>query len=330
MNKSDLARKYITENPNAKDKRDIARNLVRLYPKEFFSIDQARQIVRCVTGTNGKARRNEIKDPEKVRFFYNGFEKWSEENLNVEDQPWDEPFVIPSSIKQLNCISDLHSVHLDHKVMSKFLKATKNKEALLINGDLLDSETLSRHLINHNAVEYDKEIEICHQILKGLKEEFTHVYFKEGNHDFWLERYLLTNAREVFRLMGISLKELLRCGELGVHHIHNLKYISYGDLDIVHGHEFPGFGAKFPSVSLAAKWQNFKKNYTVKVIQAHSHQECQTITRKSATGQFGQAWAMAAMCKKAASYAPYAGKDNGWAQFNINDDGLTEVKLIKA
>jgi len=329
MTKADIVRNFITKNPAFKDKKEIARQILKKYPDLFNNLEHARTTVRTVTGSHGDISR-EVKDPEKIKFFFNGFEKWSQENLNTEVRPFDEPFVIPSSIKTLNCIADIHSVHLDHRVMTKFLKTTKDKEAILINGDLIDSESLSRHLKGHNVIEYHNELESCHHILKGLKEEFNHVYFKEGNHDFWLERYLLNNAREVFRLIGVNLKELLKCGELGVHHIHNLKYVQYGDLDIVHGHEFPGYGAKFPSVSLAGKWQNFKKKADVKVIQAHSHQECQTITRKSVDGKFGQAWAMAAMCKKAASYAPFAGKENGWAEFKINEDGFTDVKLIRA
>lgn len=326
MTKRDIARKFITENPKIKSKKEIARQLSE---KHGNTLEYWRAAVRQVTGSAGDRHRSRIKDPQLQKFFYNGFERWAEENLNTEQTPWDDPFIIPNSIKQLNVIADLHSVHLDYKVLQKFLKATTNKEALLINGDLLDSESLSRHLKGHNVIEYEREIELCHQILKGLKEEFNHVYFKHGNHDFWLERYLLTNAREVFRLLGLDLGSLLRCGELGVHSIHNLKYVQYGDLDILHGHEFPGFGnGKFPSVGILDKWQTFKHAYDVKVMCSHSHREDKTMSRKSKTGEFGQSWVTPAMCRKSASYAPYAGWDNGWANV-INNDGVTEITLVK-
>jgi hypothetical protein len=293
-----------------------------------------------VTGTNGHLRntKNSLKrherftNPEKTKYFFNGFEKWANENLNTELEPWHEPFVIPTSIKQLNIIADLHSVHLDKKVFTKFLKQTTNKEALLINGDLLDSETLSRHLINHNATEYDKEIEICRHILKVLKEEFTHVYFKEGNHDFWLERYLLTNSRAMlntFKERGVNVKELLQCGALGVHHIHNLKYIQYGDLDIVHGHEFSGFGGgKFPARSLLDKWQTFMGRYDVKILGAHSHRMDEAVSARSKEGMFGYGYTIGAMCRKGAHYNPFAGWDNGCAEAKHTDEG-TKVKLIR-
>lgn len=327
MNKSDIVRKAI-EDTGLKSKKALAKYLFEQYPNLFKSKESARMHVRYVTGSAGELRRKDIRDPQKVKFFYNGFESWSKENLNTEIRPWDEPFIIPDSIKVLNIIADLHSVHLCHKTMKDFIKNTKDKKAVLINGDLLDSESLSRHLKGHNLIEYEKELEICHQILKGLKEEFDHVYFKCGNHDWWLERYLLSNAREIFRLRGIELSELLRVGELGVHYVHNLKYIQYGNLDIIHGHEFPGFGnGKFPATGLVDKWQTFKHRYDVKILASHSHRNDHTLSKRSKDGLFGEAWVTPAMCRKSAQYNPYAGWDNGWSVVT-NEDGITDVKMI--
>ncbi len=324
MTKSDLVRKYITDNPTF-SKKGLSALIFKNHPDLFKSVEDARCSVRYVTGALGASAA--IKDPEKVKFFYNGFEKWTNQNLNTELRPWDEPYQIPKGIKRLNIIADLHSVNLNPKVMTAFLKRTSDKEAVLINGDLMDSESLSRHLKGHNVIAYEQELEICHQLLKGLKQEFTHVYFKQGNHDFWLERYLLINARDVFKVLGLELFSLLRCAELGVHTIHNLAYVKFGDLDIVHGHEFNAMGSKFPATPLLDKWQRFKHAYDVKVLQAHSHINDHTIGKKSKDGKFGEAWSIPAMCRKAAGYNPYGGWDNGWA-VAINIDGETTVKTI--
>lgn len=330
MTKADKAREFLTKNPtNAKglkwDKRDLARELSTLHGG---TLEKWRSSVRAVTGSNGGDNRLRMTAPKIASFFYSGFEKWAKENLNTEGRPFDAPFVIPTSIKKLSIIADLHGPYLDAKVMTAFLKRTKDKTAVLIDGDLMDSESLSRHLKGHNMIEYDKEIELCHKILKGLKEEFDHVYFKEGNHDFWLERYLLTNAREVFRLRGMDLKTLLRTGELGVEHIHNLKYIQYGDLDIVHGHEFPGFGmGKFPATGLLDKWQTFKHSYEVKVLGAHSHRQDKAVSRKSKGSEWGHGWVIGCMCIKQASYNPFAGWEQGWADAEIFEGGV-QVTLV--
>lgn len=327
MTKSDLIRKVITER-GYESKKGLAQYLVKTYPKIFKDLERTRSHIRSITGASGEFSRKAYAKPEMIKFFYNGFDKWAEQNLNTEIAPWNEPFVIPDSIKTLNVIADLHSVHLCEKTMNAFIKNTKDKTAVLVNGDLLDSEALSRHLKGHNVIEYEKELEICHQILKGLKEEFTHVYYKAGNHCFWLERYLLTNAREIFKLLGLELTQLLKLPELGVHYIHNLKYIKYGDLDIIHGHEFPGFGGgKFPATSLVDRWQTFKHRYDVKVMASHSHRQDHTLSKRSKDGLFGEGWVTPAMCRKSAAYNPYAGWDNGWAELT-NNEGKVTVKLI--
>ena len=130
-------------------------------------------------------------------------------------------------------------------------------------------------------------------------------------------------------MLGLELVSLLRCSELGVHTIHNLAYVSFGDLDIVHAHEFGGFGGgKFPSKSLLDKWQTFKSRYDVKILGAHSHRIDKTISTRSKDGKFGEGYSIGCMCRKGASYSPYAGWDNGWAVAEIVD-GVTEVKLIR-
>ena len=166
-------------------------------------------------------------------------------------------------------------------------------------------------------------------ILKALKHgakvyhQFTHVYFKEGNHDFWLERYLLNNARDAFKALGIGLKTLLKLGELRVEHIHNLKYIKYGDLDIVHGHEFMGMGSgKFPATGLLDRWQTFKGRYDVKILAGHHHRTDKALSKKSKDGKFGNAWTVPAMCRKGPSYSPYGGANQGWAELEFNDGNV--------
>lgn len=326
--KTDLIRQFVERNPDVKGMGDrtIAGIMLSLHP-EFGTLEKARSLVRIVMGHHGERIRTSTKDPEKVKFFFHGFPKWVENNLNTEVAPWDEPFVFPK-FKHLSLIADIHSIHMDPDVMTAFLRSTKDREAVILNGDLFDSESLTRHIKSKNWIAYETELEICHQILKGLTEEFDHVYFREGNHDFWLERYLLTQAPALAKVKGIDIKTLLRCDELGVTHIHNLKYWNYGDLDGIHGHEFPGFGmGKFPAVGLVDKWQTFKGVYDVKVICSHCHIADEAISRRSKDGKFGYGWVTPAFCRKAASYAPFAGRNQGWVDLSINNDGQTEVSI---
>lgn len=323
MGLHDLCREYLHKYPNM-SKRSLASKIHRENPDKCSSLESARTTIRFLTGASGETHR------KRYRFFEkNEFGQWVNNFVNQDARPWDNPFEIPSSIKTLNVIADIHSVHLDVKVMEQFLKRTTDKTAVLINGDLLDSESLSRHMKLHNLIEYEKEIEMCHQFLQGLKQEFNHVYFKAGNHDYWLERYLLNNAREIFKLRGLQVQELLQCAGLGIDFIHNLRYIKYGDLDIIHGHEFnSGYGAgKFPSTGYIDKWQTFKGQYDVKILASHCHRQDTSMSKRSKDGKYGRGWVTPAMCRKSASYSPYAGWDNGWAVLH-NQDGKVTVELV--
>lgn len=323
MTLTDICREYLQKYPN-KSKRALAAFILAEHPQKGKNIENVRSVIRFLTGATGDKARKAVKFFEK-----NEYGKWVQAYLNQDQRPWDNPFIIPSSIKQLNIIADIHSVHLDPKVLDKFMRQTTDKTALLINGDLLDSESLSRHMKLHNLIDYEQEIEMCHQLLKGFKEEFNHVYFKAGNHDYWLERYLLNNAREIFRLRGIQVEELLQCAGLGVDYIHNLKYIQYGDLDIMHGHEFnTAYGnGKYPAGGYIDKWQTFRGKYDVKILASHCHRQDTSLSKRSKDGKYGQGWVTPAMCRKSAAYNPYAGWDNGWA-VAYNNEGIVSVELI--
>lgn len=323
MTLHDLARQYLKAHPD-KSKRHLAAMLVREHPDKAKNLESARTAIRVVTGSSGDVNR------KKISFFErNEYGKWVAANLNQDQRPWDEPYQIPGTFKQLNIIADLHSIHMDAKVMERFLLSTKDKTALLINGDLLDSESLSRHMKLHNLVEYEHELQMCHQLLKGLKEEFDHVYFKAGNHDYWLERYLLMNAREVFKLRGMQLEELLQLAGLGVHYIHQLRSMSFNDIDIIHGHEFnTAYGnGKYPAGGYVDKWQTFKGRYDVRILASHCHRQDYVVSKRSKDGKYGEGWVTPAFCRKGASYNPYAGWDNGWAVLH-NEEGKVRVQIV--
>ncbi len=326
MTKSDIIRKYLDDNFINKgisldviEKKGLCRVLMVNYPKEFDDIERTRVIVRQVMGQKGKRPRSE--DPEKQKYYGDAFYSWAE-SIDDEERPWDQPFIIPTATNHLTIAADFHSKHCVKAAVEWMLKRTKNKSALLMNGDLLDSESLSRHIKLSNVIDYDRELEMTHNLIKVFKSEFNDVYVKEGNHDAWLERYLLSNSRELFRLRGLSVKELLRLGELKVPHIHNLQYIQFHDLDILHGHEVGmGFGAKFIAKAYAGRWQRFKRNMEVKVLTSHCHRADHDVVRNQ-DGTTAYGWVTPAMCRKGAQYNPYAPNDVGYSEAFLTENGV--------
>jgi len=328
MERCDIVRKYLDDNYVKKgisldtvEKKGIARVMMKKHGKLFGDLEKARGVVRRVMGQYGNRERTKITDPEKQKYYGDAFYSWAEE-LDDEVRPWDEPYQIPTALKHLTIVADFHSIHCHKPAMEWFLKRQKDKGAVLVNGDMLDSESLSRHIKLHNVIGYEKEIEMTHNILKVLKSEFNNVFVKEGNHDFWLERYLLSNARELFRLRGLTVKELLRLGELKVPHIHNLQYVKFHDLDIIHGHELPmGFGGKFIAKAYAERWQRYKRRMDVKVLASHCHRkDVGVVPNQDGTIAYG--WVTPALCRKGAQYNPYAPWDNGYSEAFLTEDGV--------
>lgn len=327
MTKRDFVRDYLEKNYIQKghsldtiEKKGLARILCAKFPDKFSDVEATRLIIRGVMGQHGDVGRKDV-GPKNEKYFGDAFYRWAEQ-LDEEDRPWDSPFIIPSTIKNLVIAADFHSKHCVKKAIEWMLKRTKDKSALLMNGDLLDSESLSRHIKLHKVIDYDKELEMTHELIKVFKSEFNDVYVKEGNHDFWLERYLLSSARELFRLRGLSVKELLRLGELKTPHIHNLQYIQFHDLDILHGHEIGmGFGAKFIAKAYAGRWQRFKRNMEVKVLTSHCHRADHDVIRNQ-DGTTAYGWVTPAMCRKGAQYNPYAPNDVGYSEAFLTEAGV--------
>lgn len=324
MTKSEILRKYLEENYVGKgisldtiEKKSLARVILQKFPKIFRDVEHARHVIRYVMGQQGAFCRKHSEE----KYYGDAFYSWAEQ-LDEEERPWDKPFVIPTSTKHMVIGGDFHSKYCVKKAVEWMLKTTKDKSALLMNGDLLDSESLSRHIKLQNVIDYDKELEMTHNLIKVFKSEFNDVYVKEGNHDFWLERYLLSNARELFRLRGLSVKELLRLGELKTPHIHNLQYVQFHDLDILHGHEVGmGFGAKFIAKAYAGRWQRFKRNMKVKVFTNHCHRADHDVIRNQ-DGTTAYGWVGPGMCRKGAQYNPYAPNDIGYSEAFLTEDGV--------
>jgi len=309
MTKRELIHQLIGE--NLKDgatlsHRTLARMAVDKWPDIFTNVEGARSVVRQMKGASGTSKRNAVANKEyfNLKTWHAGYAHDPTEDV------WRTDFEIPV-FNQLTIVSDFHSVFVSKDALDKFLKNAQNKEAILINGDLLDSQSLTRHLKTKNTAKYEDEIEMSIQLLKHFKSEFNHVYYKEGNHCAWLSRYISNVAPEIGKLKGFELNEILGLTGMGVHHIHNLQPIKYGEFTICHGHEFPmGFAVpNRPALSYLRKWIHHKRT-SAKLICSHVHQADEAI-EKTYDGKISRAWTTPAMCLKAAEYARFSRWDNG-------------------
>ena len=131
----------------------------------------------------------------------------------------------------------------------------KKVSCILINGDLIDFATISRHEKDWRHRTIDEEFDAVKQFLKGLRKAFpkARIIFKEGNHDERWEKYLYVKAPEIFDCKDFQLEVILRCGELGIEVVKEKRKINIGRLTVLHGHEMPGGGGVNPARSTFLK-----------------------------------------------------------------------------
>jgi predicted phosphodiesterase len=170
----------------------LAKKIYKENPELFSSIEQARSYVRTVRGKRG----------EKVR------KCTTDKTLYEKEERSRSSFVLPESFaddftpykisqSKVLVISDLHFPYQDNNAITLALKYGQEKDVncILINGDLIDFATISRHEKDFRSRSVFQEFEAVRLFLRSLRDNFPNakIVFKEGNHCFFDGTEVLTN-----------------------------------------------------------------------------------------------------------------------------------------
>jgi predicted phosphodiesterase len=304
-----IAEKYIKDHTNITGKRTIARHLHELYPDIFPTVEVARNTVRWITGSLVPSG-SKILNPIILK----------DEEVNY-DETWHNPFIIPD--KDLGIMNDLHGQFMDvsavNTAISIFIdKGIKN---LLINGDLIDNYYLSKFQKKMGRMKIIEEFNFCRSFLERIRPHFDNVYFKRGNHDQYVDRFLMNYPG----LEGaITLDERLTLTGLQIKEIHDLQEIRIGDLSIFHGHEKQGFFTpELVAKSFITWYQKYSGRLDVKVLFAHHHITDNYVMR-NIDGSFAYGYGVGCLCKRLA-YNPYPRWNHGIAEVRVDSKGITSV-----
>lgn len=317
-NRTVIAEKFIKENAHFFNhelgwKRTCARMLVDKYGDVFeHDIEKARDTVRWITGANSNGRSTKASQISLD----------SEEKNTSNDEVWHKPFIIPSGLKEMAVINDIHGHHYDKSAFLAGLSALKGIKTLLINGDLYDFESLTRHLKTKGikALDYERDF-VQANILDPILKQFDKVYFKEGNHETWYDRYISNKSPELQNTH--SLDDLVGITKNRMHHIHNLQEINYGDLDIIHGHEFPSaFTPKMVAKGYVERWQAYKGKMQIKLLLAHHHQY-DFYPHRNIDGTWAKVWVAPCLRTLKATYQPFNRWTHGVMHLENNKGNIT-------
>jgi predicted phosphodiesterase len=320
----DVVRDYLIKHPDL-PKQTIARLMMKEQPGLFATLEQARSAVRLNTGAHGKKNRMEASDKDLFRpLGRSGDDSWK----SLMPESWAEPiepFVLPSSIKKLLVFSDIHVPFHDINSLTVAIEygMAENVDAVLLNGDTLDFYAISDHEKDPRKINWLGELEASRSVLGMMRKAFPNIpiYFKEGNHEYRLERHLMKHAPILIGMQEFELPVLLKMGEMGVEYIRNKRIIRAGGLIIGHGDEYRGSGGVNP-----ARWISLRAGESMLI--GHFHRVSEHID-KSISGSVRGYWSVGCLCELQPAYLPYNQWSHGFAIVHINNDNTFEVETMQ-
>lgn len=293
---SDYREKYGWEMPTLK----LARIIYNENKMLFSNIDAVRSSLRSIEGKMGKNSGYIIRKEIDTRPL-------NPYNLPSSDETIYEPYKIDA--KKLLILSDIHiPYHSIDALTIAFDWAKKEKpDAVLLNGDTLDFFGLSRYAKDPKKRSLSSELESFKDFINIVKKTFdAKIYFKIGNHEERYEHYLWMKAGEIMGVDEFEIGNILKARAEGIEIIGDKRIMKAGDLNIIHGHEYPG---AFSPVNIARGL--FTKG-KVSAIQGHNHQSSEH-TESDMNGKITTTWSIGCLSELHPLYMPLNKWNHGFA-----------------
>jgi len=320
--KSKIVREYLAKYPNSSNL-SLARKIYKENTVVFNSVENVRSLIRHKTGNSGVKNRKGLTNKEFL----------SEPKPRAYELPKSHANdYTPYEIKQSKILylSDLHFPYQNNEAIRLALDYGKKKgvDCILLNGDILDFATISRHEKDFRARSIKEEFDATRMFLNTLRKHFpkAKIVFKYGNHDERWEKYLYMKAPEIFDMNDFELDILLRFGELKIDCVKDKKPITIGKLMVLHGHELAGgAGGVNPARS------TFLKTFS-NVLVGHFH-KTSSNTETTLNGDMIAVNSVGCLCDLNPHYMPINRHNLGFAYITHDvksgEYHLENLKIIK-
>lgn len=319
----ELALEYVKECPDVPTL-TLAKTLYAHRPDLFDSVEQARSVVRYHRGNSGKNNRK--KNPRKEFFRKSGKQSDGQMWVNLPKSirqlgEW-EPTVIKGTKALL--ISDLHIPYHDEKAVECALQFGYDQgvDTIIIDGDMIDFYQISRWETDPRLRRVEGELEDVRQFLATLRQAWPDatIAYKLGNHDERWELFMRKKAPELLEVPDFELDEVLCLDQFEVTMIPSRTYAKFGELPILHGHEF-GRSVFSPVNPARGYWNRAKES----MIAGHLHQSS-SHSEKRLSGNCPTTFSIGCLCDLHPEYAPMNKWNHGFALVEIvSDEGDYQV-----
>jgi len=300
----------------------LAKKIYSENPLEFTDVEHARDRLRYYSGNKGKKNRQGAKDKELFReltYTYDPFD-----NIPESYEETREPYILATAIKKILLLSDIHFPYHNAKALKAAVKKglEEQVDCIVLNGDILDFYALSDFSKNPSKPRFRQEIELGKWFLNELRLAFpkAQIYYKIGNHEMRLERYLQVKAPEIFDTDEFRLDILLEFAKHHVILIDKYTVIKAGNLNIIHGHEYKGSGGVYPAKYIYTKSK-------VNTICGHYHRSS-TYIDKNMDGRYNGGFSTGCLCELSPDYMPYNEWVHGFAIVTMKENGNFSVQNL--
>ena len=297
---SNLIKSYLTKFPKLPSM-TLAKKIFKEHDKEFKDIEAVRSCLRYYRGKKGYQSKKELgtKDFLDQDIEFEMPESYSETF---------EPYLINQSRTLI--ISDLHFPYQDNEAIKIAINYGKEKQVncILLNGDVFDFASISRHEKSWRQRQVHQEFEAVRIFLNSLRQHFpkAKIVFKYGNHDERYEKFLFLKAPEIFDCTDFQLEVLLKLAELKIEVVKDKLPIKIGKLTVLHGHElFGGSGGVNPARGTFLKTLE-------NVVVGHYH-KTSSNTEASMYGDVFSVHSVGCLCGKTPYYMPINKWNTGFA-----------------
>lgn len=294
--KGELIREYLTKYPDLPS-HSMAKMIYNNHNLLFKNTESARTSIRYCRGQAGTVKRKSLLDKTHMK------------ELTYDSNPLKFPasheqktkiFNWPIEFGRVGILTDIHAPY--HSVQAleaaiRYLRDEYKATGILVLGDLLDFNKISRWESEPDVPSTITEIETGRQVLGIIRDVFPEalIVWATGNHDRRYEQYLLNKAPEIYGDADFRLTARLKTDELNIEVINENSIIKLGRLNATHGHKLKG----------ANNAQTLLNKTNVDSVIGHIHKDTE-FTKVSMDGSHVTCYTVACLCELNPAYNPFA------------------------
>ena len=318
MTKTQVCREYLKKYPNYPNLK-LARIIYSENNLLFKDVEQARSMIRILTGNNGKKSRTYDKR------FVTEAKPINPYNLPESYEEKREAFILPKACDNILLISDLHIPYHNIQAVTIALDYGKanNVNTIFINGDLIDNHQVSRFETDPKKRSVKQEFDATKQFLVSLRAAFPDaaIYWLKGNHCIRWEKFLLMKVREIWDDEYFQLEERLQLNSIKVKILDDKTLVKAGKLSITHGHHI--FKGVFTPVNPSrGAFLRAKQSLIVGHLHRASHHP-----EVDLDGKIISCWSTGCLCELKPNYSPMvSNSQHGFAHIMVEKNGDYTVK----